>query len=404
MSDPIDILLAGHDREDAVRETAAERLRGRGLPTTRLEDWKFTSLRPLEKFLEAGGNAGRMPEPPAPLVDGAAQIVVRNGRIESLPDTVNGISVDAHMELAEEPHDSAVQDIVTALAKGVLVIELDRNEVASAPIEVVFLSDGGAGAAGHHTGLRLLLGENAEATVIERHLGDGDYLAGYAAAVRLGQNARLRHIKVQDESRGAFHLADTSAELGRDARYERFILSLGSRLARDEVHALLNGEGAELRLMGAYAGRDEQLLDHTTRIDHAVPRTSSHEVYKGVLDDRARGVFQGGILVRKDAQKTDGHQLNKALLLGPKAEIDSKPALEIFADDVKCSHGATAGELDPDQLFYLRARGVPEKQARDLLVQAFLDEIFDDIADEALRAKLLDRLHAALDGNEARHG
>lgn len=404
MSDVLDILLAGHDRDDAVREAAAERLRDRGLPTTRQEDWKFTSLRPLEKFLQSGGREGRMPDVPAPLVDGALQIVVRNGRAEAPEGDVNGITVDASPELAEEPRDSAVQDIVTALAKGVVVIEIPRGKTLSRPIEVVFLSDGAAGPAGHHSGLRVVLGENAEATLVERHLGDGDYLAGYGAAVRLGANARLRHIKLQDESRGAFHLADTSAELARGAHYQRFILSLGGRLARDEVHAVLNGEGAELRLLGAYAGRGEQLLDHTTRIDHAVPRTSSHEVYKGVLDDSARGVFQGGILVRKDAQKTDGHQLNKALLLGPKAEIDSKPALEIFADDVKCSHGATVGELDADQLFYLRARGVPEREARDLLVQAFLEEIFDEIADETLRGRLLERLHAALGEGDATNG
>ncbi|WP_417519927.1 Fe-S cluster assembly protein SufD [Minwuia sp.] len=393
MSNVIDILLDGR----AVRNAdAAERLRRSGLPTPRDEAWKFTNLRPLEKFLTDGGASGSPVDLPAPLVDGAAQIVVRNGRIDGEIPSVNGISVNASAVKTDSVRESAVADMVAALADGAISIGIARNAVAEQALEIVFLSDGSGDRAGHHVSLSIEAAANAEATIIERHLGDGAYLNAVATSVTLGQNARLRHIKVQDDSRESFHLADSAVELGRDALYDRFVLSLGSRLARDEVHSLINGEGAELRLHGAYAGSGDQHLDHTTRIDHAVPNTSSHEVYKGVLDDSARGVFQGGILVRPDAQKTDGHQLNKALLLSPKAEIDSKPALEIYADDVKCSHGATTGEIESDQLFYLQARGIPEAEARDLLVQAFLDEIFDQIADETLRERLIERLHEAL--------
>ncbi len=237
---------------------------------------------------------------------------------------------------------------------------------------------------------------NGDRGGVERHCGTHACAATMARRIRLADGARLRHVKVQDESQEAFHLADSAVEIGRDASYERFILSVGARLARDEVHTALNGQGSSVRLLGAYAGRGQQHLDHTTHIDHAVPNTTSHEVYKGVLDDRSRGVFQGGIRVMQDAQKTAGHQLNKALLLSRRAEIDSKPALEIYADDVICSHGATAGEIDEDALFYLRARGIDAEAAKNLLVQAFLDEVFDGIADETLRERLKQRVHAAL--------
>lgn len=397
MSDPLDIILKGIDGP------AAARLREIGLPTPKLEDWKFTSLRPLEKFLTDGGAPGKAPARPDPLVAGAAQIVIRNGRVDGEFSTVNGISVNASGGDLVPRDGSAVSSMVAALAQGSLTISIDRNATPDKPLEIVFLSDGTDGPA-HHVSISIDAGENSEALLIERHLGDGAYLNANAVSVSLCQNARLRHVKVQDDSRDGFHLADVTADLGRDAVYSRFIMSIGSRLARDEVHALCGGEGCELRLLGAYAGSGEQHLDHTTRIDHAVPNTSSHEVYKGVLDDSSRGVFQGGILVRQDAQKTDGHQLNKALLLSPKAEIDSKPALEIFADDVKCSHGATTGEIEAEQLFYLRARGVPEADARALLVQAFLDEIFDNIREEDLREALIARLHAKLDLEGAAHG
>lgn len=398
MSGALDILLQG-----AGDSAAAARLRDRGLPTPKLEEWKFTSLRPLEKFLADGGRAGEAPDVPAPLTEGAVQIVVRNGRLENAPENVNGFSVNGSKSGVGPRENSAVADMVAALADGALTLGIERHAVLEKPVELVFLSDGTAGPA-HHVSVAIEAGENSEALLVERHVGDGAYLNASAVTVRLGQNARLRHIKVQDESLDGFHLADVSAELGRDASYRRLILTLGARLARDEVHAICAGEGAELRLHGAYAGAGEQHMDHTTHIEHAVPHTSSHEVYKGVLDDRSRGVFQGGILVRKDAQKTDGHQLNKALLLSPKAEIDSKPALQIYADDVKCSHGATVGEIEADQLFYIRARGVPEDEARGLLVQAFLDEVFDGIREDELRAALIGRLHAKLGMGNAADG
>jgi Fe-S cluster assembly protein SufD len=175
-------------------------------------------------------------------------------------------------------------------------------------------------------------------------------------------------------------------------RYDSFLLTTGAALARDEMVVTLDGPGASCRLDGGYLARGRQHVDNTTEIVHAKPHTTSAEVYKGVLDDQARGVFQGRIVVSKDAQKSDGHQLNKTILLSDRAEIDTKPELEIYADDVKCSHGATAGELDGDALFYLRARGIDQADARRLLVEAFVGDAIENIADAAVREAFARRI------------
>ncbi|MEC8198534.1 MAG: Fe-S cluster assembly protein SufD, partial [Pseudomonadota bacterium] len=211
------------------------------------------------------------------------------------------------------------------------------------------------------------------------------YLNNGATEIRMAEGALLRHRKLQNEAEDAYHVAAAAVSLDARARYENYTLHVGGRLARNEIHVAVTGRKADCNLYGAYAGRGSQHIDTTTFVDHAVSECTSREVYKGALDDNARGVFQGKILVRKDAQKTDGHQLNKALLLSEGAEIDAKPELEIYADDVKCSHGATAGELDEEQLFYLRSRGIEEAEARDLLVAAFLEDSLEVISEEAPR-------------------
>lgn len=407
MTSTADILLAGFhagDGADAtVRGAARDRFAASGLPTPRVEQWKFTNLRPLDTWLASAVPVANdtVPDLPPPLADDVVRIVVLDGQIATDLAALGAAGLeagpvpgDALGDVAGNGETNPVRDLSVAMAGATLSLRIAPDTGLSRPVELLFLSTGARTAT--HVVLAIELGERAEATLVERHAGPGAGLLTLASHVRIGDGARLRHIKVQDCGPEAFHLANSDATIGRDATWERFTLALGARLARDEVDVLLAAEGASVRLHGATVGRGSQHLDHTTRIDHAVPRTTSHEVYKTVLDDRARGVFQGAILVRAGAQKTDGHQLNKALLLSPRAEMDSKPALEIFADDVKCSHGATTGDLDEDALFYLRARGVPMAEARALLVQAFLDEVIDNVADAGLRAALVARLHAAL--------
>jgi Fe-S cluster assembly protein SufD len=218
--------------------------------------------------------------------------------------------------------------------------------------------------------------------------------------IRVGAGATLRHYREQSEGMSAFHTAATDSWVASDARYEAFLLTTGAGLSRSESRVVLDGAGASCRLDCGYLARGRQHVDNTTEIIHAKPHTTSAEVYKGVLDDQARGVFQGRIVVQKDAQKSDGHQLNKTILLSDRAEIDTKPELEIFADDVKCSHGATAGELDEGALFYLRARGIDLADARQLLVHAFIAEALENVADPALRETFSRRVGAWMAGTE----
>ncbi len=409
MDSTAEILLERFSADaDADRTAARDRFRAAGLPTPGQEAWKFTNLRPLAQFLDARAEPANdsTPDLPGRLVDDAYRVVIIDGRVdgEASGTGIGGLSLSRGSGLQSgTAGNRALRDLSIAMADDGLRIVLEANAAPAQALELVFIGTGSR-PDGHHFTLEMELGANSALTVVEHHLGSNAYAATLATDVRLADGARLRHVKLQDESDAAFHLSDCALEIGRDASCERFVLSVGSRLARDEVHVALNGQGSSVRLLGAYAGRGQQHLDHTTHIDHKVPNTSSHEVYKGVLDDRSRGVFQGGIRVMQDAQKTAGHQLNKALLLSRQAEIDSKPALEIYADDVVCSHGATAGEIDEDALFYLRARGIDAAAAKNLLVQAFLDEVFDGIADEALRERLKDRVHDALQVEGSDHG
>ncbi|MCW5773312.1 MAG: Fe-S cluster assembly protein SufD, partial [Rhodospirillaceae bacterium] len=277
-----------------------------------------------------------------------------------------------------------------AFAADGYVLHIAPDTKAEAPIEILWIGSGADKPPVYHPRNLIIAGRGAHATVIEHHVGlcIGAYFSDSVTEISLGEDAVLRHCKVQDESREAFHMAATGARLGEGAHLDSFVFSIGGRLARNEIHVALGGRRAQCRLNGAYLARGEQLIDHTTVIDHLVPETASRELYKGVLDGRARGVFQGKIVVHPGAQKTDGQQMKRALLLSDRAEIASKPELEINADDVKCSHGATAGELDDASLFYLRSRGIPEAEARRLLVEAFLNEVIDAVALAGMRLTL----------------
>ena len=239
-----------------------------------------------------------------------------------------------------------------------------------------------------HVRHQLRLGKNARLTLIEIAQGEGPYLHNPVLEAEVGEGAALTHLRMQDEALEAFHMSTVYADIGASGIYDSFALTLGGRLARMEVHARLAGEKAVAHLNAAQLLGGRQHADFTTVVRHDAPSTSSRQTVKNVLTGHARGVFQGKIEVDRIAQKTDGYQMNQALLLSPDAEIDSKPQLEIYADDVKCSHGATVGALDDEQLFYLRSRGIAEPDARSILVRAFLSEALDPIAHEAGRAMM----------------
>jgi Fe-S cluster assembly protein SufD len=288
----------------------------------------------------------------------------------------------------------------TGLLGDGLVIRVKDGALIEAPLHVIFVAHGVGEdtPVAFHPRLLVIVGKGAVATLLESHVGTngGETLSNSVTEISVGDDAVFHHYKVQNEAATATHLAAAQVVVGAKAVYETFALSFGARLARHDIRVCLDGEGAEARVNGAYAADTGQHMDTSSYIDHALPHTTSNQTYKGVVDGSGRGVFQGRINVRRAAQGTNGHQLHKALLLSRKAEVDAKPELTIYADDVQCSHGATCGQLDEDHLFFLRARGLNEDEARGLLIEGFLDDVIDTVSNEAVRQSMRDMVHAWL--------
>jgi Fe-S cluster assembly protein SufD len=393
----------------SLREAGAARFRESGLPTNREEAWKYTSLRPLARAkYESLDQLTETPLPvPPPLQESAAQAVFVNGRFHAGLSDLKGVETEVGewsslggadwLAATVGKADAGTQQMYALNAASFtdgLAIQVKAGHMLARPLEVVYLAALEDRPLMWHPRLAIDIEENAEAVVIERHIGPttGAYLANHAADIRIGDGARFVHAKLQSEGAEGRHLSMSRIRVGKVALYDNFILTLGAALSRSEAAVRLEGEGCEVRLNGAYSIGGRQHADHTSRIDHLAEGTRSRQVFAGAIGENARGVFQGHIVVDRLAQRTDGHQLNRALLLSDHAEINSKPILEIYADDVKCSHGATAGDIDDDQLFYLRARGIPADKARMLVVRGFLAEAAGGISNADVKAAILDTL------------
>ena len=400
----------------AKRKSSIKRFNDLGLPTTKIEGWKYTNLKPLEGFrfqpTSVDDGTAIIDKIPS-LLDSkeSFRLVFVNGCIrnsleikENLPE---GVSLDPLINvLAETPEwieqhlgklkdDSlALEQLNMAMMDTGFVLRVAPGVVVEKPIEIISVGGMANQPVAYFPRNLIIMGKNSQATLVEHHsgLGVGAYLTNTVTEISLDTGSKLSHYKVQAENRDATHLGLSQAIIAKDARYDSFTLSMGGRLSRNEVLVQLEGPGAHAGVHGGYLMRGNEHCDNTTVIDHLAPNTSSREIFKGVLDDQSRAVFQGRIVVHKDAQKTDGHQLCKTLLLSSGAEIDAKPELEIYADDVKCSHGATTGQIDETALFYLRSRGIPEALARNLLVQSFLGEALEEILDEKLREALMKKV------------
>ena len=396
-----------------LRERARQHYLAGGLPTRKMEEWKFTDLRRVAEtdFLAPSDGAAT---PDAALRTAATVagdgpcIVLVNGRFDpgrsdlgTLPEGVAVHSLAAVLRddpKAVEPYLGALVDFDrapvaafnTAAFEDGVVIRVSEAAMVEAPIRIVSVGKAGDRPVLFHPRILVIMDAGASATVVESHVGEGTYFTDIVGEVHLGEKAILNHYKLQNEDHAATHLALMAVRLESGATYESFVLQLGGKLARHEVRALLDGRRIECRVNGAYLGTGEQHLDNLTFVDHAQPESRSRQVYKGVLDGKAHGVFQGKILVRPDAQKTDGHQLSRVLLLSPRSEMSGKPELEIYADDVKCSHGATVGELDEDPLFYLRCRGIDEETARKMLVEAFVADVIEEVGNASVRESFVD--------------
>ena len=410
---------------DALRDDG-RRLSAGGLPSTRMEAWKYTNLAPLAE-LDFQPPAPGAEVQPADLGPGALDalegpaVVFVNGRLSAEHSRLDGlpsglrvrglaqgltddpVGVEALIGGAEVLNGDLMAAFNAAFAADGCIVESEAGAAVEAPVRLRFVAAPGSAPVAYHPRVIVRVGVGSRLTLMECHEGPAGAptWSNPLVDIRVGEGARLSHVKLQAEGERAYHTALTKAVLAGAARYESHLLALGARLARHEIHVRLAGEGADCQLRGGYMAHGSQHIDNTTVIDHAVPHCDSREVYKGVLDDTARGVFQGKIVVRKDAQKTDGHQLNRTLLLSPKAEIDTKPELEIYADDVKCSHGATAGEPEAHQLFYLRSRGLDLRTARKLIVQGFMGELLEEVGHEPTRAVLADRVAAWIDGGRS---
>ena len=400
----------------SLRRGAIDRFAQLGFPTRKNEDWHFTNVAPIADKTFAMRAPGAESsnsvtyEAIAPYLFDADwyTLVFVNGRfVESLSNrpirnntTIvstfaeaideHGRSVEQHLAGLASYQLNAFTALNTAFAEDGAFIALDKNAVIDRPVHLVFVTDDKANGALISPRNLVLVDHHADVTIVESYisLSDATYFTNAVTEVYMSPGARVRHYKVQREAIGAYHVASSYAYQQADSNYESFSFAVGADLSRTNVFTVLDGEGGHATLNGLYMVDGTQVVDHQTRIEHAKPNCTSHEMYKGVLDGSSHGVFNGKVYVRPEAQKTDGKQSNNNLLLSDKAEINTKPQLEIFADDVKCTHGATIGRLDEMAMFYLKSRGVGEATARKLLTYAFAAEVLEELTIDSIKERL----------------
>jgi Fe-S cluster assembly protein SufD len=414
----------------ALRAEAFASFEGRGFPTTDDEDWKYTNVAPLARReyrpADASAAAPLAPATVEPFVYDearASRLVFVNGlfaptlsSLEALPAGV--VVADIGAALSGE-HGSLVREKLGSLAPaaaggafaslnaaffaGGAFIHVPRGVRVESPVQLLFLSAAGGG---HLASPRLLVvaGRESEVDIIESYAAageGGEYLTNTVAEVFVGDGARVTHVKVQDEGEAAYHVGTTQADVGRDAVYDLTTVTFGSKLSRHDIAVRLGHENGTCHVDGLYLVGDGQHADTHSLIDHGVPRCASRQTYKGILDGKSRAVFNGRVFVHEGAHQTDAQQSNKNLLLSREARVDTKPQLEIYNDDVKCSHGATVGQLEEEELFYLISRGLNPALARNLLTYGFAEELVEKIRHESIRRQLdgaiLNRLRADLD-------
>lgn len=416
-----------------LRASAMGAFLAAGLPTTKHEDWRYTSLTAIagtdfsepaaadpDEAALASLRAADLAELDG--LDGPVLVFV-NGRFSpglssprSLPAGVRVSSMASQLASRPAILESSLAATAGAAAPFALLntalftdgalIELPAETELQGAIQLVHITVPGPTPHAAHVRNIFSLGAGCRATILESWVGTGprSYLSNAVTHVRLAPRSALHHYRVQCEGDGAFHLSNVRVDQAAESRYVSWSVSLGGALVRNDISALLAASHAECVLNGLYLATDHQHVDNHTFIDHAQPHCRSSETYKGVLDRAARGVFNGKVLVRPGAQKTDASQSNRNLLLTREAEVDTRPQLEIYADDVKCTHGAAVGQLDEDALFYLRARGIPADVARNMLTYAFASDVLDGLALPPVKRRLQGLVRRWLDKSQERRG
>ena len=418
-----------------LRRVAFDRFSTHGLPTANSEEWRFTNVRPIADTTFVPGHAVALTnEELAPFsvtgsLGGWPTIVFVNGHyqaalssvaelpdgvvVESLANVFNSSSdnpvVEQYLGTGADIHSdsAAFAALNTALFGDGVFVHVAANVVVDSPIQVLFVTAPRPTDSDTpeypmtHPRILIAAEENSELRLVENYGGEGSapYLTNTVTEVIGGANAVIDHYKLVREASAAYHIGHMHLRLNRSANFSSHAITLGGNIVRNDTMAVLDGEGVSCTLNGLYIANRQQLVDNHTTIHHAKPHCESHELYKGILDDQAHAVFNGKIVVAIDAQKTDAKQTNKALLLSEDAQINTKPELEIFADDVKCTHGATVGQLDADAMFYLRARGLGLKQARSVLIHAFASDLLNHIGIASIRSSLDELLLAQLPGS-----
>jgi Fe-S cluster assembly protein SufD len=405
-----------------------------GFPTTKNEDWHFTSVTPISdrNFRTAitrpanvsseGSIAGMVARADLERFNfGQPQwhtLVFVNGefsedlssyaglgpsvRVSSLADAIRSGTgrPERHLGKIAAFEQHTFTALNTAFIRDGAFIEIQADAVVEQPIHLVFVSEG-AGEAVIHPRNLIVAARHSRATLIESYVSirDSVYFTNAVTEISLGEGARLDHHKIQRESEAAFHVGTIEVSQGRNSEYRSFSFAVGGSLARTNIYTTLLGDAATCTLNGLYLADGTQHIDNQTKIEHVAPNCPSHEVYKGILDGRSHGVFNGKVYVHPEAQKTDGKQTNNNLLLSSTARVDTKPELEIFADDVKCTHGATVGRLDEMAMFYLNTRGIGPDSARMLLTYAFAADVLESIELEPLKKQLESMVLARFAGN-----
>jgi Fe-S cluster assembly protein SufD len=387
--------LPGNEAVTLQRDAAMQILK-RGLPTRKVESWHYTDLRRLLNTVPDFDRTGA-PEAVPVLIDGSLRMVVANGRAESVK-APEGVTVDRYSKLlpkgelsgglATYDGDDTVGAINTALVSdGYSIAVADGAEIEQ-PIELQNVHDGGQS----HTRFAITVGKGAKVTFVERQTGKGAALVSSVGSLKIADGADVRYVILQEQPDDVSHLGQFQAEIAEKANLSLFIMNVGGKLVRQEVRVEMPGEGGHFELRGVNLLAGTTHNDVTMVLDHSAPDTTSTELIRNIVTDKAHGVFQGQIRVAREAQKTDAKMSCNTLVLSDEGEFSVKPELEIFADDVACGHGATVAEIDHAHLFYLMARGIPEKEARGLLVKAFLAEVIEELDDETLVAVLEQRL------------
>jgi Fe-S cluster assembly protein SufD len=383
-----------------LREENFARFCEAGFPTTHDEDWRFTNVSAIARTSFQLAPKGSVAAPVLRLYRhevAACQLVFVNGhfvpalssvgarvggvKVSSLADEIDGnpVAIEAHLGRYLDTGRDAFCALNTAFAEDGAYVHIRKGAVAEEPIWLLFVSTAGGAPVMTHPRNLIVAEEDSQATIVEEYIsvGDGAAFSNSVTELVASDNAVISHYMIEREDRQAFNVSTLRIQQGRNANVASHSVLVGGALVRNNVHPVLAGEGGECLINGLFIGNGEQHLDNYMLVEHASPRCGSRQFYNGILDGHAHGVFHGRIIVHKDAQQTDAKQTNRNLLLSDDAQIDTKPQLEIYADDVKCTHGATIGQIEENALFYLRSRGIDEQSARKLLLFAFASECLD---------------------------